>query len=1660
MPGLKRRGAGGIVCGMRRNFPEIVGCAVAAVFSSLIALAAASAPQYHLPLDGDAVWAGRDAARARPAVVYGAAKWTEGVSGKGLDVSRWAYDQTTALVADALPGVSTRRGAVAFWFRPHWEKGDGEKHVVFSARSPAWRPLRIYFVKGKDGRLDVSFVEKHQVQFLLGEFFEKDVWTHVALSWDARDGSVSLYRDGAPVGRKVDPGAFDVPEETTDLLLQCGDGTDRFNACVGDGVYDDIRLYDEPLSEAKAFLLADGSAATAMRPLASPPSGTFSLAHRDAFLAGTAPLLRFRSSGGATFTLRATGTSRGLSLDGATDGAVAPAVTSADTLDLRVGCTLEFAPRGRALAFLLDGAEQGRLVLDRDVGRIVSMEVADGVTVADRRGETPHVPAPASAAESRLWSLPGSAGFQPATAAGKMPALPGGVREAVCLNAYWRVWPVDDYLGAPPEGVAPGYVRVPGSFRSPLWNIHRLDPATGEPDAGAQSWRGRPLDSYRAAWYEREVAPPPEWKRGGGRVWLVFDHFNADAGRVWWNGELVTSFRQDFKSFSAVPHRVRIDVTDRLAPNGRNALRLYADRHYSGLWQGRPAIGDHAEICLGDVWLEKTPSRLVIASAVALPSWRRKSVTLRVRIANGGAERGKVAVRAVFSRPEGRKVCRTTAELTGAPEQVVVWTEPWPDPVPWSADDPQLYELNVAIGRGGAVADTFPAQRFGFREAWAEDGRLFLNGQPLRLRMWTSPSFDRLRYWWGHPEAVGQFVAHVKELGYDTVRNAPWRKGSIVGQSAYYDECDRAGLYLLNQMPTYEDEPRDLYDPEVERFLEAWGSHPSILMWYTDFNTCSYAWNQDPAKLADASYDPPRKRLVRARARTAESVMRALDPSRECFQHAGGCSGRIFGSMNYQSYGTPLQEQEDWPAQWAKGHTQPLMVVESAFPYPDQFRRFDIKGGDKEHLGAEHAARYFGPSVFAAERFPAPHSAPLLWNSDVASGRDPNMTRLSDLHYRRVVRAWRAYGVDAIGDFPCGRDHAYSVQMFPNQRVVWRVGGDPKTPGLKPENADGISETQRHPLGDYSRPDGLHGTVRECFAPLLVFAAGDPDVFTNKDHSFYAGERFRKSLVVVNDHSFPVEIDYSWRCGGDSGAGAVRVEAGGIAREPIALVAPEVAEKTDAKLEIEWRVRDGGGSQRGGGLQSALEIHDNGGLETAAPLPAGRDTIALRFFPRNPSSPREPREPRNPRDPSSPRKPSAPRNPSLPLSLYDPLGKTAAVLRRAGVDFTRVASLDGLPAGTRLIVGQGAFADAPLEGDLPPEVADAIVFEQPTNALARFVMAAPSLRDAFANIPNSPLLAGLDDADLHDWRGASDTVPAFVLSDEYSPHYPRSKWKCGNGGIVAGCVIRRPSRGAFQTVVSCGFNLEDAALLVERRPGGGRTIWCQMDVTSRYGRDPAATRLVDNLLASFQNGLPGSAGFQPAKVEAVSRPPRDGEGAVATSARRDAAPPRASNVASAGKMPALPGGDVFYLGSAADAKTLALAGASLPAWDGASRGTVLVLPGANLSWLPFAYLRKKVLDFRAYVPDDPVFAGISAADLYFRNANDLPSPAFDVRREGDTTFVFLGLAPDGSVKGLWNDEKILRVWSAVLANLGVPLAPDSPYIPGIDLYDGDAFHNW
>ncbi|UKI30680.1 MAG: hypothetical protein L6W00_22640 [Lentisphaeria bacterium] len=321
-------------------------------------------------------------------------------------------------------------------------------------------------------------------------------------------------------------------------------------------------------------------------------------------------------------------------------------------------------------------------------------------------------------------------------------------------------------------------MRVPGSFRSPLFQIYRN--RDGKLISANWQWNSRKLIQYRAGWYQRVFELPADMRQSG-RIYLNFTNLNADAGRVLLNGKLIDSFRQEFKTFTAVPNARRIDVSDLLAKEGKNVLTLFLDRHYVDLWQGVPSIGDHGEIALGDVWLENAPSNIALKSAVAFPSFRKKEPHPARPDPESGGGKGRVRrpVRFPARRKDGEILLREFT-LDGSPEQLVLFTDTWNDPVLWDVENPNLYRMSVSLIRNGEEADTLPAKDFGFREMWVENGEFRLNGNKTRLRMWTSPGLNRLRYYYGNPRAVGQYVAHIKEMNYDTVRFDPFRKTSQV----------------------------------------------------------------------------------------------------------------------------------------------------------------------------------------------------------------------------------------------------------------------------------------------------------------------------------------------------------------------------------------------------------------------------------------------------------------------------------------------------------------------------------------------------------------------------------------------------------------------------------------------------------------------------------------------------------------------------------------------------------------------------------------------------------------------------------------------------------------------------------------------------------------
>jgi hypothetical protein len=131
------------------------------------------------------------------------------------------------------------------------------------------------------------------------------------------------------------------------------------------------------------------------------------------------------------------------------------------------------------------------------------------------------------------------------------------------------------------------------------------------------------------------------------------------------------------------------------------------------------------------------------------------------------------------------------------------------------------------------------------------------------------------------------------------------------------------------------------------------------------------------------------------------------------------------------------------------------------------------------------------------------------------------------------------------------------------------------------------------------------------------------------------------------------------------------------------------------------------------------------------------------------------------------------------------------------------------------------------------------------------------LRQVFKRVPDHPILAGLDQENLRDWRGSATILPPrldYTTSRSFGGpavqwcgiEVPRV-WRCGNRGNVASVLIEKPARGDFLPILDGGYSLQYSPLL-EYREGKGLVLFCQLDVTGRTEQDPAAETLARNIV--------------------------------------------------------------------------------------------------------------------------------------------------------------------------------------------------------------------
>jgi len=901
------------------------------------------------------------------------------------------------------------------------------------------------------------------------------------------------------------------------------------------------------------------------------------------------------------------------------------------------------------------------------------------------------------------------------------------------------------------------------------------------------------------SWYEREFRLPAVW--AGRRVELEID---AISGR-----SAVYVNRQQVAQLPSANAGAMIDITAHLHQGVTNRITVRT----KGL--------------VGNLSLRSLPKKARLGAHHIITSVRERRIKVNGHVV--ADQPAGLRVTAEISADSDGKQSLLRFPATAAVDGSAILTAPLPEESRlWSLEQPNLYwyRLILTDATGKQLDQTLP-RRFGFREFWIEKDRFMLNGTPIQLYGHSHPHFITTAET-GMPGFASYMIQRWKDAGLNATYN--WNHGRSL--QAVFDAADEIGfLFVPKMLPSpasgggQTEEYLSGYRKLLRRSIEKHRDHPSIVAWMVNPGG-SHVWDFCPAKMDD-SFRPEdlgfTKSLVE-RLRQSRQEVRQVDPDRVGFHHSSGNEGPVHGSMAYMTFDVDLRERANWPKAWSRTRHKPVLVCEWGLPMSSAwYARTKAARRRYPHHNAiplytQYAAMYFGPDAYSWEddSMLARLSKPGAWGAFHTCG---SVLRLKERFATENIRAWRTYGISFFF-------HAEVPSFFVGKTPKLDLGIDPRIRGAVPDyipahisavwqSAEGFS-----PLGQ---------TVRKLLAPVLAYVGGPGGEFTNTDHSFFPGETVRKVLIVINDTPKQVAITGEWTAQ-DAGAVLARGELRGIvlpgARAveafPIEFVLP-LGTKPRRKVVIRatWHADNAG-------AQTALFTVEV--LARRQPVPTtGRDVV-----------------------------------------VFDPRDSAHAMLKQAGVAY-RDADGDLRDDGEALLViGRRALATEPDVAKLAAAGLDeavrrgmnVLVFEQAPTEWEGTVMGLrlreTSTRIAFSRAAGHPALAGIRDADLHHWRGDSDLVEAYPEPSRRPTHtydYPLRFWHWGNDNIVATYVMEKPQTGAARALVECGFDLSETPLL-EVAIGRGRAIFCQLDVTNRYGVDPVATRLVDNLLTYLRGVAP------------------------------------------------------------------------------------------------------------------------------------------------------------------------------------------------------------
>ncbi len=1018
-------------------------------------------------------------------------------------------------------------------------------------------------------------------------------------------------------------------------------------------------------------------------------------------------------------------------------------------------------------------------------------------------------------------------------------------RQRFCINGLWRWQPAESSVQAVPSRHW-GYFKVPGCWPG-ITDYMQQDFQTLYPHP---SWSSTKLATVTAAWYQRQIHIDPTWN--SGQVLVAADCLNSYAA-VFVDGERAGEMR--FPTGE-------VDITAFCQPGGTHTLNLYVAAmplksvmlSFRDTASVQEALGTVARrgLC-GDVWLIRRPSGAHLTNTHVAPSVRNSSITLTAELEELQPNT-EYSLRADIS-DRGEPVAAFTSnpfqasDLSGGR---ISFTEKWEPDKRWDLHTPenQFTISFVLLDSRGNTLDVSHSESFGFREFWISGRDFYLNGTRIFL---SALPLDNAQVGaaLASYEGAKESLLRLKEIGINFVytHNYGCEPGTHLSFAEILKAADDVGMLVALSQPHFgqydwqsaDAEQTNGYARHAKEYVHVAGNHPSVVMYAMSHNATGYAEDMNPEMIdgKTAHRDSWARRNVE-RAVRAAAIVEQLDPHRIVYHHSSGNLGPMHTTNFYTNF-APIQELSDWFEHWSNNGVKPLFTCEYMVPctwdwtmYRGWYkgrREFGSATVPWEFCQAEWSAQFLGDRAY---RISDAEKANLRWEAQ--QFRAGRLWHRWDYPYQvgnkvfedqhEVIaayltdnwRAFRTWGVSAISPW----EHHFYWTLRPGvdrSRKELPVDWEQlQRPGLSPDFLD--HRYERVDLA-YERDDWIATADGQAILrnnrPLLAYIAGKPSAFTSKEHLFYPGEAFEKQLIVINNSRAPITCDCQWTLTTDSavvGNERVSVETGQQARIPLRFVLPDSQSPGQLKLEATFQFSNG-------------ETQYDHFTIDVLPLPEvdGR--------------------------------------PSVRIALFDPHGETTQLMTAMGVSYQVVSAETDLTDFDVLIVGKQALT---VSGAAPniQRVRDGLfvlVFEQEPDVLQKrlgFRIAEYGLRQVFPRIPDHPVLDGLTVEHLRDWRGDSTLLPPR-LKYELSPQYNNSPtvkwsglavprvWRCGNRGNVASALIEKPARGDFLPIIDGGYSLQYSPLL-EYREGSGTILFCQTDATGRTENDPAAARLVNNLL--------------------------------------------------------------------------------------------------------------------------------------------------------------------------------------------------------------------